>query len=233
MAENLKTQEGAPKFKRRPTVDAVIENNNNSTIVLGLDRPPKTYKDDATLDDAKTGTATIDIIVGRAARDPNYNDDDARILLSRKTDGDSNFGLKSGSDGFLTEEQELDNQDGNSYGVIKADTIRIIAREDIRLQSQNSGASLTIRPSGDIVINTDGNIKIGSKDATEPVVLGERLKSVLETLIDQIVSHTHIGNMGAPTSPPVNAAGFTSLKAGTISNKDILADNVFSEKNNA
>ena len=228
--QDLHTKEFSPEYKSRLS-DVVIQNRNNATIILGLDREVDFGEDASDIDNAQAGTATIDLVVGRETKNPNFDTDSARVLITSKAKGDSKFGLTE--DEILRETDPEENSDGNSYVVVKGDSVRIIARDNIRIQNENSGASVTLKSNGDIVIHSKEDIKIGSDDATEPVVLGERLKSVLETLIDQIVSHTHIGNMGAPTSPPVNAAGFTSLKAGTISNKDILADNVFSEKNNA
>jgi hypothetical protein len=39
-------------------------------------------------------------------------------------------------------------------------------------------------------------VSIGSASAAEPLVLGQSLVLALNT-------HTHLGNLGAPTSPPV------------------------------
>lgn len=47
-------------------------------------------------------------------------------------------------------------------------------------------------------------IDIGHPDGLEPVVLGDKLADwLLGTLKAYIDSHTHTGNLGAPTSPPL------------------------------
>jgi uncharacterized protein involved in type VI secretion and phage assembly len=50
-------------------------------------------------------------------------------------------------------------------------------------------------PGGAVVIGTAG-VSIGSSSATEPLVLGNSLLLALNT-------HTHLGNLGAPTGPPM------------------------------
>ena len=228
MTEVLRIKEGAPKLRRRPTLDVVLENNNNATVCLGLDRPPKNnrYEEFAPIDDAKIGTATVDIVVGRETRDPNYNRDAARILISSKTNGDTNFGL---SGGFLTEEQELENKDGNSFAVTKADSIRLIAREDVRIQSQDSGASVTLKTNGDIIIHTPEKVLVGSKGADEPIVLGVVFVDLMKGLLTEIMKIT-VANGAGVTSPPRNIASFQNLLNSPILDKKILSDMFFAQK---
>jgi uncharacterized protein involved in type VI secretion and phage assembly len=66
----------------------------------------------------------------------------------------------------------------------------------------NAGNQLTMDSSG-ITVNSPGGavvigaagVSIGSASATEALVLGTSLMAALNT-------HTHVGNLGAPTSPP-------------------------------
>lgn len=60
-------------------------------------------------------------------------------------------------------------------------------------------------PGGAVVIAASG-VSIGGADATEPLVLGAKLLTALNT-------HTHTGNLGAPTSPPVVPFAPTVLSA--------------------
>ncbi|GAA2623998.1 phage baseplate assembly protein V [Paractinoplanes durhamensis] len=48
---------------------------------------------------------------------------------------------------------------------------------------------------------TNGGISIGT-GATEKLVLGSALKTAVDTFINSLNTHTHTGNLGAPTSPP-------------------------------
>jgi Type VI secretion system/phage-baseplate injector OB domain len=62
------------------------------------------------------------------------------------------------------------------------------------LKMDSSGITVN-GPGGAVVIGQAG-VSIGSSSAIEPLVLGQSLLMVLNT-------HTHLGNLGAPTSPPV------------------------------
>lgn len=63
-----------------------------------------------------------------------------------------------------------------------------------KLVMDSSGITVN-GPGGAVVIGETG-VSIGSANATEPLVLGNQLVLALNT-------HTHVGNLGAPTSPPV------------------------------
>jgi uncharacterized protein involved in type VI secretion and phage assembly len=63
-----------------------------------------------------------------------------------------------------------------------------------KLVMDSSGITVN-GPGGAVVIGKAG-VSIGSSSATEPLVLGNSLILALNT-------HTHVGNLGAPTSPPV------------------------------
>lgn len=67
------------------------------------------------------------------------------------------------------------------------------------------------------------SIVVGKGGEVETVVVGETLKALLIVLIDAIVAHTHIGNLGAPTGPPQNASEFTQAKGDFVENDKILA----------
>lgn len=64
----------------------------------------------------------------------------------------------------------------------------------------NSGNKLVMDSSGITVVGTSG-VGIGS-GAQEKLVLGTTLSSNLKTFMQTLNTHTHTGNLGAPTSPP-------------------------------
>lgn len=66
-------------------------------------------------------------------------------------------------------------------------------------------------------------IFVGKGTDYEPVVVGETLRQFLITLVQLIVAHTHLGNLGIETSPPLNAEDFTDAEAQNLDNKKILA----------
>lgn len=81
-------------------------------------------------------------------------------------------------------------------------------------------------------------------DPTENLVLGQQLKALLSYILqelkdqaDTLAAHTHIGNVGIQTSPPVEATqitahgtDFAAKKASPVDDEVILSDIVFTEK---
>ena len=133
--------------------------DNNAFIIIGNDRVSKPHTGYG--GKGHTQCDSIDLVVGMGGHtprevdkeeqevktNPNFFIDSARIYISQKTDVDKNFGI--GEFG-RAEEDEQDNKDDKGIGkygaksaiAAKADNIRIIGRESIRLvtgtDSQNS-----------------------------------------------------------------------------------------------
>ena len=246
MADGEKVEEEVVPSLRRRLLDLTLANENNATIWLGVDRPPtdNDYKEDALPNKGKPYSGTIDLTTGRNSRNPNYDTDKSRIYVSSKTKGDTNFGLTE--EGFLVEGDTIleENEEGQAYIVAKSDSIRIIAREDVRIQNQNSNASITMKSNGDIIIHTPEQIKIGSEEnADEPLVLGSefldfstRVLEELATLQESINKHKHPTSHG-PSGPPFNVSDFLKhknkfdhLNDSPIGDEKIVSDFVFTQK---
>lgn len=75
-----------------------------------------------------------------------------------------------------------------------------------------------------------GDLRLGSADAAEPLVLGNVFASFAGSLLDAIIGHTHLDSIGGATGAPVNIAAFQALKADPITSKAILADHAFTRK---
>jgi hypothetical protein len=74
---------------------------------------------------------------------------------------------------------------------IKGDTgITVKGKTDI-----TTTGNTTIKSNGNIVLDHGGKLQLG-KGAVEKVVLGDTFMAFFNT-------HTHVGNLGAPTSPPI------------------------------
>jgi len=75
---------------------------------------------------------------------------------------------------------------------------------------KNSGNAVTMSGSG-VVVRTSGTqvavgstgVQVGGAGATEPFVLGTQLAAQVQAFLTALATHTHVGNLGAPTSPPV------------------------------
>lgn len=83
------------------------------------------------------------------------------------------------------------------------------------------GESAIYSKSGYSVRVVAGQIELGKGGTWEPAVLGDSLNKVLTAILDAIIKHTHMGNLGFPTAPPDNAATFTAIENEQL--KTILA----------
>ena len=132
----FQTDAPTPNISFRPAPGQKMIANRNSYIVLGKDRPvglPSGYGGKGAI-----GCDTIDIVVGRLSSvekantkkretitDNNFGADAARIYISQMTDIDKNFGLAPGY---------WDNNSVGRSGIgIKADAVRIIGREGVKI----------------------------------------------------------------------------------------------------
>ena len=176
--------EPTPIFNQAPC-ETVYAGQNNSSIVLGRDRvgPLGTGYGGIGADAA----SMVDIVAGRMGRearnvdengvtivaDPDFKSDSARIYISERTDIDVNFGIVPGRQG---------NPIGRSGIGIKADNVRIIAREGIKLitrtdDTNSKGGKM------DVVLGVD--IIAGNDDSDlQPMVKGKNLVQLLKYMVD-------------------------------------------------
>lgn len=178
--------EGVPKYITTKS-EHVISNKNNSWIVLGRDRPGSRLSGYGGKGDTQAGS--MDLVVGRMgyeARKVNKDDaqvyvdnsfkkDSARIYLSQKTDVDANFGLVEGA---------LGNSKAKSAIAMKADGIRIIAREGIKFVT---GTDLKNSQGGNI--STIGGIELiaGNDDRDlQPLTKGDNVAEALKRTVHHL-----------------------------------------------
>lgn len=221
---NTKLFEPLPKFIKAES-EKVIQGENNQFIILGRDRPHSRLSGYGGRGDTQSGS--IDIVVGRLGReikevddtgqevftDPNFELDSARIYISQKTDIDSNFNLVNGSIGNLQARSGI---------AIKADNVRMISREGIKLVT---GVEKKNSSGGDITSIYGIDLISGNDDSDlQPIPKGKNLVDALDRLLEHVksltsivethisnqikfnqavVSHTHIGNLSAPVTPSI------------------------------
>ena len=228
--------------------EKIINNGHNASIVLGRDRPASRLSGYGGI--GHTQAAAIDIVVGRmsfAAKshnsngskiwvDPDFKSDAARIYISQKTDIDDNFKLASGRVGISKTKSGI---------AFKADGIRIIAREGIKLITKTDALN---SQGGEIQSISGIDIIAGNDDSDlQPMVKGSNLRSALERLtfhldklngiVDSLLMaqmtfntalthHFHFSPFyGLPTtpSPPVMAAGVKTMIDHLFQTKKSLA----------
>jgi uncharacterized protein involved in type VI secretion and phage assembly len=94
------------------------------------------------------------------------------------------------------------NATGELLLVMDTDGVRITdGKRGNKLVMDSSGITVNGPNGNTLVVGTSG-IEIGG-GAQEQLVLGTTLSSNVQTLITSLNTHTHVGNLGAPTSPPV------------------------------
>lgn len=135
------------------------------------------------------------------------------------------------------------NGDVNQCFVIK----RLTSKEDkIPIQAVGGDSALISLGGKRAWICSDNKIFLakGSAVPTEPIVLGNVLKTLLSDIIgkisemnDKISTHKHIGNLGFPTGAPDNATNFIDFKshfdgkkASPVDDNVMLSDLAFTEK---
>lgn len=170
----------------------------------------------------KEGSAKADISEG----DPDFMNDSSRIYLSMKTDPDTLFDLNYPDQ--PTSGNAVAPVGNNSAIVFKSDQVRIIARKDeengingsIRIIKEGTGdtdrATIVLQPDGSIMIdgpkivigsgiesgNGAGNQVYIGRDATESILLGDKLIDMIKALETKFNDHIH-ATPGGPANPTV------------------------------
>jgi len=216
-----------------------VTQHGNSWIVLGRDRPASRASGYA--GQGHTQASSIDIVVGRGAPvpdhdanvDPSFSNDAARIYISQKTDIDDNFALRGA------------NRSVAKSGIgIKADAIRIIGRQGIKLvTSPRSGVQFSGATGAGIEIMA-GN----DDEGLQPMIKGQNLVdafSDLEANLNQLsalvlnflksqasfnaslASHVHVAPQ-APAGAIPTLPSITLVPAGvqaTLETAEAMVDN--------
>ena len=184
--DNMLEPGGVISFDRLPN-EKVYQGSNNTWVVLGRDRPGTEVSGYGGL--ADDGAGAIDIVVGRMGPrpqcgvwvSPDFFQDAARIHISQKTDIDENFGLATGKVGASFARSGIG---------IKADEVRVVAREGIKLVTgtdfENSQGGVTDLQLGvDIIANNDDT-------ELQPMVKGDNLVLAIGELCELMDKHLGI-----------------------------------------
>jgi len=222
-----------PEFNSR-VGDRIIHGSNNSTIILSRDRVNTTDSGD----EAKAGS--IDIVAGRVGDDVNMIDDAARVYVSMATAGDDNFATPGDA---LT---DTENEGNPSYVIAKADQVRLIARQGMKIVVESGPTSITIESDGKVTLDTVEEIKaittadfvveaanvkldasektfIGSADASHSLVRADNLKTYLDSVFD-VYNAMVVDVAGVPALGVANSAVASAVKAIPVSTIKIIKD---------
>ena len=179
--------ESVPKYLQAPC-EKVIKGKGDCYIVLGRDRVGNLLQGKAGKGDAKA--AAIDIVVGRWSGtvpevnskgkplylNPSFQKDAARIYISQKTDIDKSFGIAKGKVG---------NFENRSGIALKADGIRLLSREGIKLVTRNDTVNSknlkTLSHGIDLIaLNDDRDL--------QPIPKGNNLAQSLKRLSHHVIA---------------------------------------------
>ena len=126
----------------------VTDDDINAFITLGRDRPSHLASGYGGKGAQRCNT--IDLVVGRASSNPNLKDgvfvnnsfggDAARVYISQLTDIDTHFGIDAGMAGSITQRSAIG---------IKADAVRLIGREGIKIVTGRSFQFKNMGPKGE------------------------------------------------------------------------------------
>jgi hypothetical protein len=187
---NSNIVEPNPIYNSTP-IEKVVQGNNNTFIIMGRDRPRG--KSSGYGGNGHSHAGCIDIIAGMTGimcrevedgvavvTDKSPELDAARIYISQKTNIDDNFSLVDGNIG---------NMRGGSGIAIKADGVRIIGREGIKLVT---GGNVYNSPGLNISDTVQGIDLIAGNDDSkqEPLVKGDSLQIALYEMAE-LISDTH------------------------------------------
>tara|TARA_R110000796_G_scaffold82182_1_gene180507 strand:+ start:896 stop:1858 length:963 start_codon:yes stop_codon:yes gene_type:complete len=201
-----KKLEPTPNYNKSDCEIIAAEGENNTQIVMGRDRPSSKFSGYGGRGDTHCGS--IDIVAGRMGNevrsedssgnkvftDPHFTKDAARIYISQKTDIDKNFNLAEGAVGMAETRSGI---------AIKADGVRIVAREGIKLVTQvdklNSlgGKVLAIKGIDLIAGNDDSDL--------QPLVKGQNLLELLRYMVEDIRKLTGMINSLTTASIKMNS----------------------------
>ena len=202
--------EAVPKLDTTNS-EVVYSNRHNAWIILGRDRPAGVESGYGGLGNTEAGS--VDIVVGRMAGTtqgpqastivaPNFFTDAARIHISQKTDVDKNFGLVGDAQ-----------MEARSAIGIKADAVRMIGREGIKLVTgtgKNTEGGQELNSQGGTIETVPGIELIAGNDVSaeslEPIVKAYALNDVLVAIVDSVDKLTNIVNENAKLQSQINYA---------------------------
>ena len=234
--------EGVPKFiqSKCETVYPGNPSRTNAQIVIGRDRQDAIPTGEGGKGHTQCGS--IDLVAGRSAADPqtslyvnpNFESDAARIYISQRTNIDQYFGLKAGNVGLSKQKSAIG---------MKADSVRIISREGIKLVTMPARTKMSMGTKTKTFYGIDLNAGNQGDDedprapysseeprrALQPIPLGDNLvyslKQILKlindtnTRLDSLAKNQYLINALVTSHihvTPIGPAGIPTLPSPSL-----------------
>jgi hypothetical protein len=96
--------------------------------------------------------------------------------------------------------------------------------------NESDGETILYDAYGHLVYLSETKMQFGSKASAENMVLGQVFKTFMDNLLTALQAETHIGNLGYPTSTPINDPTYAALQASPIDDETILSLKAFTER---
>ena len=240
--------------------EKVINGHGNCFIVLGNDRPAGISSGYG--GKGFTGSSCIDLVAGHMGSRPidklffdqvpspkDFKNDAARIYISHMSDIDKYFEIPKLAVTIGPTNIPLENSNAKSAIGMKADHIRIIGREQIKIVTNHGGKnslSRSVTKGGVSILAGYDKMGVDATLAPQPMVKGNNLVQLLSEMINRIhecqtvilkfmqnqnkfnnimSKHTHQSNKaGLPTSVIIGNDGSTSnFKLTSVVLPDIVS----------
>jgi hypothetical protein len=217
-------QETPVSFLQPYEGDLLLEGRFSNTIRLGSTALGRTYQTPTTWKGATTGDPIIILSNGTPYKQDSYvvenieTDQSSLYLTSTQTLPTLLLGDKN-SRNPLTCISLSETRFNRSQLIGVADRIVLKAKTDIVVVDSPVG----------IVLNTTGEVKIGSDDATESMVHGDVLVSILQNIILQLQSGIIVGDTYAPTGGYANGGSYAQQAQQQL--QELLSSTYFIKKN--
>lgn len=165
-----------------------------------------------------TSKANNKISDTRTSREENEEGGDINVTVKKDRKLEINFNplvFDENEPDFLWERPEIDKKgtrdESNSRLIMDKDTIQILAGQVAEILASQ-------------------NLYLGEQGASENLVLGQQLKSLLEKILNALLTHRHPTGVG-PSGPPLppELTEFTDALS-TVTAEDILASWAFTQK---
>jgi hypothetical protein len=217
-------EEKEVSFKQPYEGDILIEGRFSNTIRLGSTVIGGEYETRPLWRGAINGDPIIAISNGTPYTKDSYVienvEADASSIYLTSTQNIPNLLLGVGNQrNPLTKFGPSESQFSRSQLIGVADRIILKAKTDIAVIDAPVG----------IVLNTTGEVKIGSDDATESMVHGDVLVSILQNIILQLQSGIVVGDTYAPTGGYANGGSYVQRAQQLL--QELLSSTYFIKKN--
>lgn len=191
--------EDNPSYIIAEAEKVISKQSQNSRIIFGKDRMADIESGFGGI--GKPNSNAIDIVVGMGSsfepvgkRTLNKNDaldknpftDAARVYISQRTDLDGHFGITEG------ETYRLDSSQGVSGVAMKADTVLVLGRRNVKIKAgQSHGESMPRNGEKDAhgTRLPDARIDLIADAPLEPMVRGDKLVECIKNIYGQIRSN--------------------------------------------